>query len=95
MGNKMYFVYVLVSFCHCDKCYKSNLEDERIYLAHTSRSHSITKSGQDRNSKQKQLRNAACCLTRWLVLSYLSYTIQDHIPRDWRCPQWARPSYIN
>lgn len=86
MGNKIHFVYVLVSFCHCDKRYKSNLEDEWIYLAYTSRSHSITKSGQDRNSNQKQLRHAACWLTRWPVLSHLSYTIQDHLPRGLALP---------
>jgi hypothetical protein len=35
-----------------------------------------------RNLPQKPWRNAAYWAAHWAVLSCLSYTVQDHLPRD-------------
>lgn len=83
-----FFIDVLGFYC-CNKAHdQKHLGKERIYLACTSTSQSITKDSQERrSSKGLDIETEAesmggCCLLAcsfWLVLSYMP---QDHLPID-------------
>jgi hypothetical protein len=71
---------------------KKQLGVERVYLAYTSTSHSITEGSKDRNSNragswrqelmQRPWRGAAYFLAPYVLLILLSNRTQDHLPRD-------------
>lgn len=66
------------------------LEEERIYLAYTFLSKSITEGSQGRNPSK-----APCWLTPRYILNQPSYIAHSRLPREWCGPQLAGSSSIN
>jgi hypothetical protein len=68
-----------------------------IWLMLPGHSPSLRKVGQELEAGLKQglWRSAAFWLGPRGLLSLLSYSTQDHLPKGWPCPQRSRPTLIN
>ena len=51
-------------------------------MAYTSRLQPVLKEVRVETWRQELWRNIACWMTPWPILIYLSYMVQEHLPRD-------------
>jgi hypothetical protein len=100
-----YDVLVRILLLQQNTMIKTQVGEERVYLAYTSRSQSIIGRSQDRNSsragtwRQKLIQRPWRMLLTGLLphglLSLLFYRTQDHQPKGWHHLPWAGLSLTN